>query len=307
MLSVSKLDRISLSLSVPKNIYWPVDAQFTALSKYLGVPLKKRFLGKGSNIKIGRSISISIGEQTLRMAVCRYMKSTWISYEFNNSIDTAAFEGLIAPLMMEASLYNAMTFGRLKHMELSIDYFGLDSNDYLFHNVGVKSSYIIWNEAKTGASHYMGSAKSQLQLVAYDKNQHLLDSGLPAYAGKVMRIEARINSIKSSLVEWMHNLGAIDPFQGFIVCKRNNASLFKTDVPYWSTFLGRCTEVGVAAALAESPSKKTFLSYLEKLKDSRFHIDPLKFSGALHKMIDTDLLLETWAGQGFSWCEDVCN
>lgn len=288
MLSVSQVDRVRLHLQVPKGIYWPMETQFTELAHLHGTKPQKVL---GNKALVGRWIELIVDGERLRISLCRQYGRRWIEYQFTGAIDVRKFEERLV-LLWEATLCHAIVYGTVKRLEFAVDFAGRHTSAFLFHRLGAKTSKVMTNAAKNGTSYYVGSRQSSAQFIAYDKGQELADKQGLKHGPALLRLEARLLNRKESLAAIAQALenGSERPFENVRVIPMAAAKALKSNVAQWHHFIDRAAAVGVPRALAESPSRKTFLTYLEKIATPMVSTPGPALVGWMSKLLPMDLL-----------------
>jgi hypothetical protein len=238
----------------------------------------------------GHYMKVEVAGEVLNVSLLRSFQHRWVGYQFNGKANTNAFQDKLV-LLEAATLCDVMVNGRVKAFELALDMASLASTDYIVHRVGSKTSHVVSNEAGTGKSLYLGSRRSDLQHISYDKAQEQIDKGMSSSFKKLWRIEARMRDPARSLVALLIDLQVRDPFQTVQVVPRTTALSHNSSISAWPLFVQTCMEVGVPRALRQFPAhKKSFLAILAHLADDQFKPSIERFDGAIERLLPPNLL-----------------
>lgn len=259
MQRIGKLDRVQLHMAIPSESgYQMFIGQLHDLCSEHKLKLHPNPGKLG-----GRYVNLTAGVERLRLAVCASWGKFFLSYGFNGAIDVQAFEDLIYPLLQEGSLAHVMCHGYVARLELAVDFPGVKTSDYCFHQIGAKASHVVVNEKGNGTSFYIGSRQSDRQTIAYDKAQELIDKGKKCEFAEMLRWERRLSDSKLSMTSLLGECMSKDPFQGVLAISKNEFLSMK--LPEKPSFLWTVySEMGMAAMLRQFPHcKKQILAKLK--------------------------------------------
>lgn len=289
MLKEMKLDLVEVHMKLPQTHWTLLASLLMDTAEYHGV--KTKTVHKAP--LYGHYLSLVLDGQRLEVGIYRQYTTRWIMYRFKGCIDVVMFEDALV-LMGEASLAHVLVNGTVKTLELAMDIPGHLTNDYLFYQRGVRHSHVVANAANNGFSHYLGSRRSRLQLIAYDKAQQIRDAGGKPPFKDVLRIEARVKNFKGSMLTLRAKLEKWNPFDRFMAVEKSVAVQHKTVLDSWGFFVSACGTVGTPAALSQFKwQKKSLISHISSLRKKTMTPSLGQFQGSLESILPKAALKKT--------------